>query len=107
MSDLQQLQQRAEEIRQKYTELNSKTGHDAWGAKEYAMGFAGDLGDLLKLVMAKENLRHIDDVDAKLAHELGDCLWALLVIAGRYNIDLEKAFLKTMNELDERIRSAA
>lgn len=104
MSDLKQLQQRAEVIRQKYFELSKKEDYDEWGNKEYMLGFVGDVGQLAKLVMAKENLRHLgNDVDAKLAHELGDCLWSLLVIAQRYNIDLEKAFLSTVDELDDRL----
>jgi NTP pyrophosphatase (non-canonical NTP hydrolase) len=66
-------------------------------------GFVGDVGDLSKLVMAKANLRHISDVDAKIAHELADCLWSVLVIADRLDVDLEDAFSKTMAELDGRL----
>lgn len=103
MSDLNDLQHSALEIAAKYDALNQKAGRKNWGAKEYAMGFVGDVGDLTKLVMAKEGLRHKDDVDAKLAHELSDCLWSVLVLAKQYDIDLEKAFLKTMDELKARI----
>lgn len=97
------LQQRANEIRDRYTKLNAKDGRGVWQGKEFMMGFVGDVGDLTKLVMAKENLRHIEDVDTKLAHELSDCLWSVLVLAKQYNIDIEKEFLKTMDELDQRI----
>jgi len=103
MSDLQDLQERALEVAQKYDELNQKAGREPWSNKDYAMGFVGDIGDLLKLVQAKEGVRHIDDVDVKLAHELADCLWCVLVLAKRYDINLEKEFLKTMEELKERI----
>lgn len=106
MSNLIELQKRALEIRQKYNELNKRDGHDTWGPKDYAMGFAGDFGDLMKLVMAKENMRHIDDVDKKLKHELGDSLWCIFVLAEHYGIDLESEFLNTMNELDARIAAA-
>ena len=106
MSGLTDLQQRALDIRRRYADLNAKDGHDAWGPKEYAMGFTGDVGDLLKIVMAKENLRAMDDVDGKLAHELADCLWSILVLAGHYGIDLEAEFMKTMDGLEERIGKA-
>ncbi len=66
-------------------------------------GLVGDIGDLMKLVMAKEGWRAGDDIDNKLAHELSDCLWVLLVLADRYNIKLDETFLKTMDELDSRI----
>lgn len=106
MSDIAALQKRALEIRKKYSALNRKNGHDQWDGKEYIMGFVGDVGDLIKLVMAKENLRSIKDVDAKLAHELADCLWSVLVLANHYNVDLQKEFLKTMDELEKRIEDA-
>ena len=103
MNDVIALQHRAIEIQQKYARLNQKDGHSAWTVREFMLGFVGDVGDLAKLVMAKENLRHIDNADAKLSHELGDCLWSLLVIAKQYNINLEDAFLAAMNELEQRI----
>ena len=65
----------------------------------------GDVGDLVKLVMVKEGKRHGEAVDAKLRHELSDCLWSLLIIADHYGIDLEQSFFETMNELDERLAS--
>jgi NTP pyrophosphatase (non-canonical NTP hydrolase) len=106
MSDLKDLQKQARDIRQKYAELNMKQGHNQWGGKDYAMGFAGDFGDLMKLVMAKEKMRQIDDVDAKLKHELSDCLWSLLILANEYEIDLDTEFKKTMSELETRITKA-
>jgi NTP pyrophosphatase (non-canonical NTP hydrolase) len=51
--------------------------------------------------MAKNGARHVDDVDRKLAHELSDCLWSVLVLAKLYDLDLEKEFLKTMDELQQ------
>ena len=68
-------------------------------------GFVGDVGDLSKIIMAKHGLRAMDNVDSKLAHELSDCLWSVLVLASKYNINLETEFMKTMDELDSRIDS--
>ena len=53
-------------------------------------GLVGDIGDLTKLIMAKEELRSIAGVDVKLKHEVVDCLWSILVIADEMNIDIEK-----------------
>lgn len=104
--NLADLQKRAMEIRQKYAELNQKDGHGKWGPKDYAMGFAGDFGDLQKLIMAKENMCSIEDVDKKLKHELADCLWCILVLAEHYEVDLASEFLKTMDELEVRIANS-
>ncbi len=106
MSDLNDLMKQAEVIRLQYQELNAKQGKEAWGIRDYTMGFAGDFGDLQKLVMAKENLRDIENVDEKLAHELADCLWSILVISSYYGIDLDKEFKATMAHIADRIAGA-
>ena len=68
-------------------------------------GFVVDVGDLMKLVMAKSGVWQVEDLDAKLAHELADCLWCVLVLSRMYGLDLEKEFTKTMDQLDAQIRS--
>lgn len=59
----------------------------------------------MKLIMAKSGLRSIEDVDKKLAHELSDCLWCILVLANMYHVNLESEFLNTMTNLEQRIES--
>jgi NTP pyrophosphatase (non-canonical NTP hydrolase) len=97
------LQQRAVQIRDKYDKLNQTKRGVTWNEQQLMAGFVGDVGDLSKIIMAKHGLREMDDVDAKLAHELSDCLWSVLVLASKYGIDLRKEFMSTMDELDERI----
>ena len=94
---------RAVEIRNKYDELNKTKRGVVWNEQQLMAGFVGDVGDLSKIIMAKHGLRDMDDVDHKLAHELSDCLWSVLVLASKYHIDLATEFLKTMDELDGRI----
>ena len=65
------------------------------------MGFVGDVGDLMKLVMAQSGVRKIPDVESQLAHELADCLWSLLVLSQMCGTDLEHAFLQTMDDLEQ------
>jgi NTP pyrophosphatase (non-canonical NTP hydrolase) len=67
------------------------------------LGFVKDVGDLARLVQAKEGIREVEDLDAALAHELADCLWSLIVLAERYGVDLEHAFGRTMDELERRL----
>jgi NTP pyrophosphatase (non-canonical NTP hydrolase) len=70
-----------------------------------ALGFVGDVGDLAKLVMAESGVRHIPGAKEKLAHELADCLWSILVLADTFDVDLEQAFLQTMDDLEQHITS--
>ena len=103
--DLNDLQNRAIEIRDKYDELNKAKRGITWNEQQLMAGFVGDVGDLSKIIMAKHGLRSMDDVDTKLAHELSDCLWSILVLASRYNVNLEQEFQNTMDGLDARIDS--
>jgi len=101
--NIEEMQKRAIEIREKYDKLNQQKRGVIWNEQQLMAGFVGDVGDLSKIIMAKHGLRAMDDVDKKLAHELSDCLWSVLVLASKYGIDLSSEFQKTMNELDERI----
>jgi len=56
--------------------------------------------------MAKAGLREMENVDEKLKHELADCLWSVLVLAEKHNINIEESFLKTMDDLERRITSS-
>jgi NTP pyrophosphatase (non-canonical NTP hydrolase) len=96
---------RARRVRDFYAKLETRRTGTPWTRAELAQGFVGDVGDLMKLVMAKEGRRTSEkpDLDAALAHELADCLWSILVLADAYQIDLEAAFLRTMRELETKL----
>ncbi len=103
--EFQNLIDRARQIRMQYAELEQQRYSRAWTREEIALGFVGDVGDLMKLVIAQNGVRDIPDADAKLAHELADCLWAVLVLADLYDVDLQSAFVDTMNDLEQRIQA--
>ena len=94
------LSDRALQIRERFADYEKRRTGRTWSREEIMQGFVVDVGDLMKLVMAKAGARKVDDVDSKLAHELSDCLWSVLVLAKLYGIDMEKEFLKTMDELE-------
>ncbi len=95
------------DIRKKYAEFETQKYGKSWTREQIMQGFVGDVGDLMKIVMTKEGIRESGDGDThqRLAHELSDCLWSVLVLADQYDVDLEKAFLGTMEELDKKINN--
>lgn len=103
--DFKEIQSRAVQVRKIYEALEEKKHGKKWTREQIAQGFVGDVGDLLKLVLAKSGVRDIEDVDQKLAHELSDCLWSVIVLSREYGVDLENVFLETMSQLEERIQS--
>lgn len=101
----QDLLSQARAVRQQYQQLEKAKYGRSWTGAELTQGLVGDVGDLMKLVMAKEGIRQAENVDTKLAHELADCLWSVMVIADAYQVDLEAAFSQTMSDLQEKITS--
>lgn len=95
------------EIHALYDKLNHAVRGRTWTREEFMLGFVGDVGDLAKLVMAKEGARPhpTTSTDAALAHELSDCLWSVLVLSHLYNIDLDRAFAQTMSQLETSIKA--
>src|SRR5215813_11183712 len=102
--DFQDIIRRAVAIRELYGQFESKTGR-TWTREEIALGFVGDVGDLVKLIMAAEGIREIPDAQTKLGHELADCLWSIVVLAQLYDVDIEKAFFRTMDDIEAHLRA--
>ena len=105
--EFNELIQRARSIRKMYHEYEVQRYGSAWTNEELALGFVGDVGDLVKLVMARNGRRNIPDAEQKLAHELANCLWSVIVLADGHGIDLEKAFLKTMDDLENFLQKGS
>lgn len=103
--ELSQLTERALQIRTAFAARARREGARPWTREEVMQGFVGDVGDLMKLTMAKAGARPIADADRKLAHELSDGLWSVLVLARLYDVDLEPAFLRTMDELEKKLQT--
>ena len=103
LMELSQLTERAMQIRQCFAAYEQRRTGRTWTREEIMQGFVVDVGDLMKLVMAKNGARLVDDVDRKLAHELSDCLWSILVLAKLYDVDLEREFPATLKEIEAKL----
>ena len=101
--EFQDLVQRAMDVRRRYVDFEKRVYGRSWTREELVQGFVGDVGDLVKLTMAHSGIRNIPDAEQKLAHELADCLWSVLVLSELYGVDLEQAFLQTMDDLEQHI----
>ena len=105
--ELTQLSDRAMQINECFARRAGRQGDRPWTREEIMQGFVGDVGDLMKLVMARAGRRQIDDLERKLPHELSDCLWSVLVLARLYDIDLEREFLATMTDLEHDLGASS
>ena len=94
---------RARRVRDLYAKLETQRNGRPWTRAEIAQGFVGDVGDLMKLLMARDGVRPAAQLDARLRHEFGDCLWCLFVLADAYDVNLEEAFHHTMDYLEGQL----
>jgi NTP pyrophosphatase (non-canonical NTP hydrolase) len=92
---------RALAVRERYEAHERRTYGRPWSLCDLALGLVGDVGDLAKLLQAREGVRKVEDAQARLEHELADVLWSVIVIAHRCDIELESGFSRTMDELDD------
>lgn len=104
--DLSELTNHAMHLKDLFAQYESKTFGKKWSSQHIAQGLVGDIGDLMKIIMAKEGFRSADDVDRKLAHELSDCLWSILVLAQLYGINIEESFLETVSEMEKTLQKS-
>ena len=103
--EFQDLVRRAMAVRRQYAEFEKRRYGRAWTREEVLQGFVGDVGDLAKLAMAHSGIRDIPDAEQKMAYELADCLWSILVLSELYGVDLEQAFIQTADELERYLAS--
>ena len=102
--EIKELIAKTQKIRDKYVAFETDKYGKEWTNLNLAQGLVGDVGDLVKVIMAKEGIRKMEDIDKKLEHEIIDCLYTMLVLAGKYKIDIEKAFLNFEKEVEEKIK---
>ena len=101
--DFSEIKAMALSIREAYSRVELEKYGQRWGAQDLMLGFVGDVGDLAKLAIAQERRRDIPDFEEKTAHELADCLWSIIVLADKYDIDLEESFSDLCAGLHQRI----
>ena len=103
--EFEEMTKRALVIRNLYEQFEKKKFGRVWTDEEIALGFIGDVGDLMKLIQAQNQIRSIPNYREKLKHELADCLWSIIILANLYDVNLETAFIETMRELELSLQS--
>ena len=101
--NLDELTKKALEIKGLYKNLEKDKSYKSWTEEETYAGLVSDVGDLGRLVLAKEGFRDVLDIENKLPHELAEILWAVLLLSNSYNIDITKAFLDEMDRLKQHL----
>ncbi len=79
-------------IREKYHLLEEKHHENQWSVEEDALAFLTDAGLIGRLTMSQQGRWPTDDKDlSQLKHKLGECIWWIVVLSGRMDIDINEA----------------
>lgn len=85
--------------------FEKKSTGKTWGIEELLVGLVTDVGDLARLILAKEGFRaDRGNIDKALRHELADCLWAIIVLSEKYNINLSSALIELSEDIKKKLK---
>ncbi len=71
------------------------------------LGYVYDVGELGRLVMgAEDRWMHEGDLPKELRDKLAECLWWVLVLARRLDVDMTGAFTAKMDEFERNLAAS-
>lgn len=91
-------------IRDNYHELEKQYHGSKWSVEEDALAFLTDAGLVGRLTMANEKRWPVsgDEVE-ELKHKLSECIWWIIVLAERMNIDISKSLDDFLSSLERKM----
>ena len=96
--------ERSVKIRKSYHKLERRYHEKEWTVEEDALAFLTDAGLVGRLTMSHEERWPIEgDTVSQLEHKLGECIWWLIILAERMNIDISEALEKFLSETEKHL----
>ena len=104
--DFNEAVKRSVKIRENYHQLEKQHHEKEWTVEEDALAFLTDAGLVGRLTMSQQGRWPTNEDPApELEHKLGECVWWLIILAERMNINiseaLERFLFKTENHLGD------
>ena len=98
---------RSERIREIYHKLELKHHGSEWTVEEDALAFLTDAGLVGRLTMAQQGRWPMEKEPAQdLEHKLGECIWWLIVLAERMEIDAESALAAFLTNTEQQLKGS-
>lgn len=98
---------RAKKLRKIYHRLELQHHGSEWTVEEDALAFLTDAGLVGRLTMAHESRWPVEEGKGQdLEHKLGECIWWLMVLAGRMGIDAERALETFLARTEQQLKDS-
>lgn len=101
--ELQKIIHRAMDLRRQYEKRETELYGSPATSVDIAEGFAGDVKNLVKLILAEQGQGEIANSKEKLEAQLAHCLWSVVVLAQMHHVDLETSFVEAMDRLEAHL----
>ncbi len=96
--------ERSVQIRKIYHQLEKQYHVKEWTVEEDALAFLTDAGLVGRLTMSQQGRwPQSGDSQSELEHKMGECIWWLIVLAERMNIDISEALEKFLSKTEEQL----
>lgn len=94
--------ERSMDIREGYHKLEKKYHGSEWTVEEDALAFLTDAGLVGRLTMSQQGRwPNGGDTESELEHKLSECIWWLIVLAKRMDIDISQSLEVFLTELEK------
>ena len=98
---------RSQKLRELYHQLELKHHGSEWTIEEDALAFLTDAGLVGRLAMAQQGRWPMGKEPAHdLEHKLGECIWWLIVLAERMEIDAERALESFLRTTEQQLKKS-
>lgn len=94
--------ERSKRIRESYHKLEEKHHASPWSIEEDALAFLTDAGRVGRLTMAQQQRWPIAGNEVEeLEHKLSECIWWVIVLAERMDIDISHSLEQFLTKLEQ------
>lgn len=96
--------ERSVQIRKQYHQLERQHHEKEWTVEEDALAFLTDAGLVGRLTMSQqERWPKGGDTLSELEHKLSECVWWVIVLAERMNIDISESLDEFLSKLEKQL----
>jgi hypothetical protein len=96
--------ERSVQIRKLYHDLERKYHRKEWTVEEDALAFLTDAGLVGRLTMSEQGSWPTNsETKSELEHKLGECIWWVIILAERMNIDISEALEKFLSKTEKNL----
>ena len=96
---------RSVKIRKDYRHLERQYHEKEWTVEEDALAFLTDAGLVGRLTMSQQGRWPTNgETESELEHKLGECIWWVIILAERMNIDISEALEKFLSKTEKNLR---